>query len=1065
MNKRILITSLTAAALAGVFLSGANVNETVKADVKSDGTTTKANTAEENAQANLDSAQKEADNAQQDVSSAKANLDSAQSNAVSPDAAYSTQKDKTDAAQKEEANKKTALDNAKNVQKQAEELNNEAKQPGSIDKANQAVNNQQADLAKKQQAVTDAQKQLSDKQKEVASAQQDINAKNTDLTNKQNAKQDADRQVKDAEDALKGTGINETKKALDDAQVTVENDQADLATAKDNVTKYTNAQTKATQNKANAEKEYTQVQNSVKSANQANEKANAEYNDANTNLGKQQAQISDLTKQLNQIKELSKNNIVIPDIDKFKKAYTDYVNNGELTQDDINYVNSARDKNEFISSDADKDNIVNANNLTDDQLTELSLFTADLLGKLRGQLGWSQDQVSKGSLQMARDVATNYLNDNWTGSWHDGNAVNAAAEKNGLDSVTDDTRFKDQYYEDKEDSSEDIPTLSMDELKQRVYNMILGMVFPDGNGYDSPDETESKYEMGHTAGLLGISSDGFEDSEQEALEELESIKSNLNEIGGYSANINDNSYDFVINKYDIDDEFHINGKSYTKDEFEKFIDSRINEMKNGEYVAAITTNISDSAMPFIIHAITISPENIDSYQKFDTTKIPTYAEQIADLSKKLEGLQKELTNLEKIKNQKLSALSDTQQSLKNAQKKENGVATRLSDVQGQLSKAVQDLKNANDDVARFSQLLDPNVKDSDQAKLNDLQQRFNVLTASNEEKTRILNNAVSNQKIAQNNLADAQKALNNAQTKLTRVKAEQGNITKDIEVKQGAVKDAQKQLDQLNQHLSDLKNAPQILKAANDAVVKAQSEYDAAKKAADDAQSQLKKLEPAKLTADAKVAAAQNKYDSALANLKAAQDKLANAKAALEQIKQSEDMMNQFVPNIISDNTSSSENSSAVSNVTSDNNSSSENTSVSASEYKSVKLTHNAYIYTKTLKTVKNIILKKGSYLKAWNNGKVYVIKGKKYYQIGKNKFVKVANTVAKKSKSYVAVVKGRKNHKVRVYLGNGKFAKKYVYGQKIYKFAEKKIIKGKTYYRISGKKLWIPASKLDLKK
>ena len=88
MNRNTILTSLTAAALAGLFLTG-NVSENVKADVKPDGETTKAKTAEENAQANVDSAQKDVDNAQQEVDSAKANLDSAQSNAAGPDSAYS----------------------------------------------------------------------------------------------------------------------------------------------------------------------------------------------------------------------------------------------------------------------------------------------------------------------------------------------------------------------------------------------------------------------------------------------------------------------------------------------------------------------------------------------------------------------------------------------------------------------------------------------------------------------------------------------------------------------------------------------------------------------------------------------------------------------------------------------------------------------------------------------------------------------------------------------------------------------------------------------------------------
>ena len=259
-----------------------------------------------------------------------------------------------------------------------------------------------------------------------------------------------------------------------------------------------------------------------------------------------------------------------------------------------------------------------------------------------------------------------------------------------------------------------------------------------------------------------------------------------------------------------------------------------------------------------------------------------------------------------------------------------------------------------------------------------------------------------------------------------------------------AVKNAQDELATAQKRVEDLKNAPQILAQANDAQAKAQKEYDAAKKAADEARAQLNKLESAKSTADTLVSAAQAEYDAALAKLKAAEDKLANAKNSLKKIKQSVSLIDQ----------------------------SSTGATETSSEFKRIRLTHNAYVYTKLLKIVKhkthkNTLLKKGHYIKAWNKGKIVTIKGNKFYQIGKNRFVKAANTVTRKAKkSYVlAVVKGRKNHKVRVYLENGKFAKKYVYGQKTYKLAEKKTIKGKTYYRIYGKKLWVCANKIDLKK
>lgn len=65
---------------------------------------------------------------------------------------------------------------------------------------------------------------------------------------------------------------------------------------------------------------------------------------------------------------------------------------------------------------------------------------------------------------------------------------------------------------------------------------------------------------------------------------------------------------------------------------------------------------------------------------------------------------------------------------------------------------------------------------------------------------------------------------------------------------------------------------------------------------------------------------------------------------------------------------------------------------------KRIKLVRNSFVYDHKGKALKkgnkHVTLKKNTYIKAWNNGKVVTLKNKKYYQIGKDKFVKVVNTV-----------------------------------------------------------------------
>ena len=70
---------------------------------------------------------------------------------------------------------------------------------------------------------------------------------------------------------------------------------------------------------------------------------------------------------------------------------------------------------------------------------------------------------------------------------------------------------------------------------------------------------------------------------------------------------------------------------------------------------------------------------------------------------------------------------------------------------------------------------------------------------------------------------------------------------------------------------------------------------------------------------------------------------------------------------------------------------------------KRVQLTHNAFVYDQKGHVVKKHgkpeALKKGKWIKAYNNADKFVINGKVFYKVGENRFVKVANTRKQKAK------------------------------------------------------------------
>lgn len=126
-----------------------------------------------------------------------------------------------------------------------------------------------------------------------------------------------------------------------------------------------------------------------------------------------------------------------------------------------------------------------------------------------------------------------------------------------------------------------------------------------------------------------------------------------------------------------------------------------------------------------------------------------------------------------------------------------------------------------------------------------------------------------------------------------------------------------------------------------------------------------------------------------------------------------------------------------------------------------VKLVRNSFVYDSKGKLVKrhkkHVLLKKNRVLETWHKGKVFKIKGKKYYQVGKNGFVKVVNTkkltaaqfdkIKLKRRSFVYDNKGKrvghtvlKKNKVLTAQKNRKVVT--IKGKKFYQIGKNKFVK-----------------------
>lgn len=112
-----------------------------------------------------------------------------------------------------------------------------------------------------------------------------------------------------------------------------------------------------------------------------------------------------------------------------------------------------------------------------------------------------------------------------------------------------------------------------------------------------------------------------------------------------------------------------------------------------------------------------------------------------------------------------------------------------------------------------------------------------------------------------------------------------------------------------------------------------------------------------------------------------------------------------------------------------------------------------------------------GKKVRILDHGKVYTfknLKNKKFYRIGKNRYVDV-KSVGRESKAQKINTRGTINasHKygIKLYNAKGKFTKKILTSKRKVRFDRKKFMKGEVFYRIKGTKTWVRSGNITLVK
>ena len=624
-----------------------------------------------------------------------------------------------------------------------------------LDKSTQAVEEAQA---KKDQAQTEkdqAQTEKNNAQSEVDKAQEikdkatpeNIEKQKQEVASAENGKSDAEKQEKNAKnDLAKAKEVvadqeNVVKKS-EDKVVSAEKEVKDAQTNVDNAQAILDGtgQAKVIAEKDNAEKAQAQAQEQLTSAEKVLKLAKADDKKRADAISSVQNELTEATKvvantQTVLMNSTNKANQTQTALEKAQDTFTlaegryKSINTFQVTDEYVNalksYVNNPyhpvkqeaqweahNDKavkaltaeqkpninlNSFKSNVNDKAISVDVNNLTTEQMTELSLFASDLLNQIRERFGTPKTVVTKGMLQVADEVTDGYVADDWGfGKGHDSKAVNNVARKYGLPAYEDDTQ---QYLENLNSINNGNEIENMDDAKKWVYESINALMFSD-------------WEWEHAQSIAGLISARGATKEYFALDvskrlgrtSAHFLSVSDNEVTGNKLDKtevpNNNTSESIVKAYNAANSALLNAQTEN---------SQAQREKTSASIANIRAKGEQETIQKRLDALKDTPlktptaqSNLEKAQDNlanANTRLENAKKALADLTADVKVKQENLTNAKNVLAQKERNLTNTKNNLATEQDK-------LAELKALVQTAENNLELAKEKVAQATKTLE-----------------------------------------------------------------------------------------------------------------------------------------------------------------------------------------------------------------------------------------------------------------------------------------------------------------------------------------------------------------------
>lgn len=439
----------------------------------------------------VDQVQKEV--TQADVTASQAKVTAANGAVKAQETTVAAAKQEVVVAEKKASTAQTNFSNAEKVAAEAT--------PGNISKAEQTVKNTQRAVENAEKAVTasqaaqtQAQLSVSNQEKITKQAQEAVKAKQGEVSK-------AQEKVAQKQAILDGTGTKEIIEKAEQTQAKVNIDKAAVQKAQADLVEAKQVDQKRASDLANVDKEVLQAQITTGASKSDLDKKVAMASKTAEALEKATVDLTKANHKAEAINTITLSQDYIAALREYNQNFTKYSKAELKAQTDklVAMGKALAKQNQFKANQDDSDlDTLDLNHLPAEVREEMSLFAADLLNQIRAVFGTAKVEVSKGAVEVVNEHVSTSATNGIKG--HDRANLDRVLAKVGITSGTEESIG----LMGGSGSARKQQKISQRELKRLIYNNILNLMF---NAFEDVEDNENN-EFLHAGTLAGLSESG-----------------------------------------------------------------------------------------------------------------------------------------------------------------------------------------------------------------------------------------------------------------------------------------------------------------------------------------------------------------------------------------------------------------------------------------------------------------------------------------------------------------------------------------------------------------------------